>query len=111
LKECGYNRGLCRLLNTDFETGIVGDIADIKRRQSIFGKHQIALPKISSFYTLLSRNFEDSNVIFLTWAATLYLAISLFGKSGSVYIESLTIYSGLVFSALISSTCDWIKER
>jgi hypothetical protein len=29
LKECGYNRGLCNLLNTDFETGIVGDIADI----------------------------------------------------------------------------------
>jgi hypothetical protein len=32
LKECGYNRGLCKLLNTDFETGIVGDQSDIKRR-------------------------------------------------------------------------------
>jgi hypothetical protein len=60
---------------------------------------------------LLSRNFEDTNVKFLTWAATLYLAISLFGSGGSVYIESLTIYSGLVFASLISALCDWIKER
>jgi hypothetical protein len=60
---------------------------------------------------LLSRNFEDTNVKFLTWAATLYLAISLFGSGRSVYIESLTIYSGLVFASLISALCDWIKER
>jgi len=25
LKECGYNEGLCKLLNTDIETGISGD--------------------------------------------------------------------------------------
>ena len=32
LKEIGYNHGLCQLLNSDPETGIVGDIADINRR-------------------------------------------------------------------------------
>ena len=61
--------------------------------------------------TLLSRNFEDPNVIFLIWSATIYLLISLFSKSKSAYIESLTIYSGLLFAALITATCDWIKER
>ena len=25
LEDCGFNRGLCRLLNTDMETGIIGD--------------------------------------------------------------------------------------
>jgi len=25
LKECGYNRGLCRLLDTDMESGVIGD--------------------------------------------------------------------------------------
>ena len=44
LKECGYNFGLCRLLNSDKDTGIIGDKADINRRQAIFGKHSIALP-------------------------------------------------------------------
>jgi hypothetical protein len=78
LRDCGYSHGVCRLLNTDKETGIVGDKQDILRRQNVFGKHTIAMPTISSFWMLLSRNFEDSSVIFLTWAASIYLFISLF---------------------------------
>lgn len=111
LKDCGYNNGLCMLLNTDKETGIIGDRRDIERRQAIFGRHSIALPTVESFYNLLARNFEDVNVIFLIWSATIYLMFSMFSKSQTAYIEALTIYSGLLFSALISAFCDWIKER
>ena len=50
-------------------------------------------------------------MIFLIWAATVYLMISMFSHSETAYIESLTIYSGLLFSAIISAFCDWIKER
>lgn len=111
MRDCGYNYGLCTLLNTDKETGIIGDQKDIARRQLIFGKHSIALPKIETFFNLLARNFEDINVIFLIWSATIYLLFSMFSKSQTAYIESLTIYSGLLFSALISAFCDWVKER
>lgn len=86
LKDCGYIKGLCKLLNSDPVTGIVGDKQDILRRQKVFGKHSIALPEISKFWTLLSRNFEDSNVILLTWASTIYLVLSLFGPHGTAYI-------------------------
>ena len=55
LKECGYTHGLCNLLSTNYETGIVGDAEDIKRRQKVFGHHFIALPSIETFETLLSR--------------------------------------------------------
>jgi len=55
LRDCGYNHGLCRLLNTDKETGIIGDKKDLERRQALFGKHSIALPKIQSFWVLLAR--------------------------------------------------------
>ena len=110
LRDCGYNHGLCKLLNTDKETGIVGDSKDIGRRQTLFGKHSIALPKIQTFEVLLSRQFEDSNVIFLIWTATIYLIFSIFSPSATAYIEALTIYSGLLFAALISATCDYIKE-
>ena len=47
----------------------------------------------------------------MTWASTLYLILSLFGKGNTIYIESLTIYSGLLFAAMVSSLCDWIKEK
>ena len=36
---------------------------------------------------------------------------SMFSQSQSAYIESLTIYTGLFFAAMISALCDWIKER
>jgi len=111
LRDCGYNFGLCRLLNSNQDTGIIGNREDIERRQETFGKHSIALPKISTFWTLLCRNFEDINVIFLIWAATLYLTFSLFSNGGTAYVESLTIYSGLLFATLIAAICDYIKER
>jgi Ca2+-transporting ATPase len=60
---------------------------------------------------LLARNFEDSNVIFLIWTATIYLMFSIFSRSDTAYVQSLTIYTGLLLCALISAFCDWIKER
>ena len=111
LRDCGYNHGICQLLNTNKDTGISGDEQDIARRHRLFGKHSIALPKIESFFNLLARNFEDVNVIFLIWAATIYLLFSMFSKSKTAYIESFSIYSGLLFAALISAFCDWVKER
>ena len=44
LKECQYTYGLCRLLGSDFKTGIIGDTKDIERRQAVFGKHTIPNP-------------------------------------------------------------------
>lgn len=111
LAECGYNDGICALLNTDPDTGIIGDKEDIERRHKQFGKHNIALPEIQSFFTLLARQFEDFNVIFLIWSATIYLIFTMFSKTQSAYIESLTIYSGLLFATTITAMCDWIKEK
>ena len=37
LRDVQYNHGLCRRLCTDPETGILGDKADLDRRQNIFG--------------------------------------------------------------------------
>jgi len=49
-------------------------------------------------------------VIFLIWAATAYFVLSAFSNNATAYIEALTIYSGLLFAAVISSGCDYIKE-
>ena len=81
LRDCGYSHGLCRLVNTDQDTGIIGDKIDLDRRQHLFGKNFIALPEIESFITLLARQFEDSNVVFLMWAATIYCGISMFSPT------------------------------
>ena len=109
LKDCGYGNGLANLLSTNIETGIIGDAKDIKRRQKVFGQHFIALPTIESFVTLLSRQFEDENTILLIYAASFYFFLSIFSKSKTAYMEALTIYTGILFVALISAICDYIK--
>jgi hypothetical protein len=78
LKECGYTQGLCDLLSTDAVNGINGDKQDIERRKAAFGSHSIALPKIPSFFTFFSRQFEDPLVIMLIWFAVMFLGLSFF---------------------------------
>lgn len=66
---------------------------------------------------LLYSQFEDSNVIYMTWAATFYLVFSNFGTdddpknlANKGFMESLTIYFGLMFSCILAALCDWVKE-
>jgi hypothetical protein len=99
------------LLNSDAETGIVGDLADINRRKNIFGRHQIRQASIESFTDILSRQFEDDNVISLIWAATVYLIFAFFSPNNSSFIQSLTIFSGLFFACSISGVCDYLKQK
>ena len=111
LAKCGYSDMLCKRLRTEPETGIIGDSADLARRREIFGKHSIQLPVIQTFYKLLARQYEDSNIIFLIWAATCYLAFSLFSTRPAAYVEPLVVYSGILFVTVISAYCDWKKEK
>jgi magnesium-transporting ATPase (P-type) len=111
LKTIGYNKGLCVLLNSDSETGIVGDAADINRRKNIFGRHQIRHASIESFTDILSRQFEDDNVISLIWAASVYLIFAFFSPNNSSFIQSLTIFSGLFFACFIAGVCDYLKQK
>jgi len=47
----------------------------------------------------------------LIWGATFYLVIATFNKRPLSFVESLTIFSGLILACLISAICDWIKEN
>ena len=111
MERCGYNLGICKRLSTDPETGIVGDSADLRRRREKYGAHNIPLPVIQTFYKLLARQYMDQNIIILIWAASLYLAFSLFSPQPAAYVEPLVVYSGVLFVTVISAYCDWKKEK
>jgi len=65
-------------LSTDPVNGINGDNEDICRRKDAFGDHSISLPKIPSFCTFFSRQFEDPLVIMLIWMAVIFFGLSIF---------------------------------
>jgi len=47
----------------------------------------------------------------LIWGASAYLFVSIFSYNSTAFVESLTIYCGLLFASIISALCDWIKQR
>lgn len=110
LKQYGYNEGLLQLLVSDKDTGIIGDYKDLERRKGIFGRNKIVLPQIKSFSDTLAKEFEDTNIIFLIVVSTVYLFLSIWGKSNS-YVECLTIFVGVFAAAFISAACDHTKNK
>lgn len=111
LKTIGYYPGMCRLIDTNFATGIIGDQADLARRRRYFGKHFVSMPQLESFWwTKLPRQYEDTNVIYLIWAASLYLGFSVFSNGNSAYVEALMIYFGIFFASFIQAICEYQKD-
>lgn len=111
LKTIGYIPGLSRLIDTNPTTGVIGDQADLARRRRFFGKHFVAMPQLESFWWVkLPRQYEDSNVIYLIWAASLYLGFSIFSNGNSAYVEALMIYFGIFFASFIQAICEYQKD-
>ena len=112
LETCEYARGLCRLLDTNEFSGIVGDKIDLQRRSKVFGKHFIAKPTIESFWWVkLPRQFEEDSTIMLIWVTTLFLVLSIFTNATTAYIESLMIFFGVFFAAFVQALCEYLKDR
>ena len=122
LEEYGYNEGLCAFLNTHQTTGVTGDEADLKRRTRVFGKNNFPLQTVTSFSELLAQQFEDVGYRCLIVAGTLHTLFAFWSAAGGIecegecpsnrqtFSESLTIFGGTFFAALICATADWVKE-
>jgi hypothetical protein len=50
LEKVDWQEGLIKSLASDPETGIIGDVKDIKRRKKFFGKNKKSLPHVRSFW-------------------------------------------------------------
>lgn len=110
LRQHGYAEGLSNLLSTNLEMGILGDAADIKRRQKHFGVHVHRQPRFQDFQSLLCGNIGDSSVVVLIWAATAYLFVASFSDIPA-YVEALSVYTGILFVSVIKAVCDWHKQK
>lgn len=95
-------------MDTNGHDGIVGSEEDIKRRQQVFSKNAVVLPSITPFLDLYAQQFEDPNIVLLIIAAAVYLAFSLYAEMAASYIETLTIYVGVVFATSIAAAADYV---
>lgn len=60
------------------QTGIIGDVKDIKRRKKFFGKNKRSLPTVRSFWAIFLDQFDEFYILVLLGFATASLIISFF---------------------------------
>lgn len=70
------------------------------------------MPRMESLWWVkLPRQYEDANTQYLLIAATVYLIFSMFSTTETVgFFETLTIYFGVFFAALIQGISEYSKD-
>jgi magnesium-transporting ATPase (P-type) len=116
LEHVKYYEGLIKSLATDRETGIIGDVKDIKRRKKFFGKNKKSLPSVRTFWQILWDQFDERYIQILLVFATVSLVVSIFTKSenganSKKWLEAISIYFAVLFAAMVQTFCDWGKEK
>jgi len=111
LEKVDWKDGLLAKLVTDAETGIIGDVKDIKRRKKFFGANERSLPTVRSFWAVLWDQFDEFYVLLLLIFASISLVVSFFQGIKWKWLEAVSIYFAVLFAAFIQTLCDWGKEK
>lgn len=109
------------MVASDAETGIIGDVKDLKRRKKFFGKNTQSLPSVRSFWAIAYDQLDQFYVQLLLIVATILLVLSFF-EGGDVdangepvpnlkWVQSVSVYVAVLFACLIQTLCDWGKEQ
>jgi len=114
LEKVDWKEGLLKSLVTDAETGIIGDINDIKRRRKFFGKNKRSLPTVRSFWAILWDQFDEfyMQVLIILGGISLLLAFFAPGMNKwSKILEAISIFFAVLFAGMLQTVCDWGKEK
>ncbi|XP_077121546.1 plasma membrane calcium-transporting ATPase 1 isoform X1 [Ranitomeya variabilis] len=131
IQDCyGDVYGICSRLKTSPHEGLNGNLADLERRQEVFGKNLIPPKKPKTFLQLVWEALQDVTLIILEIAAIISLGLSFYrppggdnelcgAASGAVeeeegeagWIEGGAILVSVVCVVLVTAFNDWSKEK
>lgn len=111
LEKVGYIDGLMGAIQSDPETGIVGDLKDLARREKFFGENKRSLSKTRSFMSILWDQLDEFYLQVLMILGLISLVISWTMHDESRWLESISIWFVVLFVCLIQALCDWGKEK
>ncbi|KAM3925105.1 plasma membrane calcium-transporting ATPase 1 isoform 2-T4 [Leptodactylus fuscus] len=131
IQDCyGDVYGICSRLKTSPHEGLSGNLADLERRQEVFGKNLIPPKKPKTFLQLVWEALQDVTLIILEIAAIISLGLSFYrppgrddescgAASGAIeeeegeagWIEGGAILVSVVCVVLVTAFNDWSKEK
>ncbi|KAM5171263.1 plasma membrane calcium-transporting ATPase 1 isoform 1-T2 [Mantella aurantiaca] len=122
--------GICSRLKTSPHEGLNGNLADLERRQEVFGKNLIPPKKPKTFLQLVWEALQDVTLIILEIAAIISLGLSFYRPPGgnnelcgeasgaaeeeegeAGWIEGGAILVSVVCVVLVTAFNDWSKEK
>ncbi|KAM9312496.1 plasma membrane calcium-transporting ATPase 1 isoform 1-T1 [Gastrophryne carolinensis] len=122
--------GICSRLKTSPHEGLSGNLADLERRQEVFGKNIIPPKKPKTFLQLVWEALQDVTLIILEIAAIISLGLSFYRPPGgdselcgaasvaveeeegeAGWIEGVAILVSVVCVVLVTAFNDWSKEK
>ncbi|XP_023444977.1 plasma membrane calcium-transporting ATPase 1 isoform X2 [Dasypus novemcinctus] len=122
--------GICSKLKTSPNEGLSGNLADIERRETVFGKNFIPPKKPKTFLQLVWEALQDVTLIILEIAAIVSLGLSFYqppegnnalcgdvsvgeeeGEGETGWIEGAAILLSVVCVVLVTAFNDWSKEK
>ncbi|XP_075712928.1 plasma membrane calcium-transporting ATPase 1 isoform X1 [Rhinoderma darwinii] len=131
VQDCyGDVYGICSRLKTSPHEGLSGNLADLERRQEVFGKNLIPPKKPKTFLQLVWEALQDVTLIILEIAAIISLGLSFYRPPGgnnelcgaasgaaeeeegeAGWIEGGAILVSVVCVVLVTAFNDWSKEK
>ncbi|XP_036348372.1 plasma membrane calcium-transporting ATPase 1 isoform X2 [Ochotona princeps] len=122
--------GICTKLKTSPNEGLSGNLADLERREAVFGKNFIPPKKPKTFLQLVWEALQDVTLIILEIAAIVSLGLSFYqppegdnalcgevsvgeeeGEGETGWIEGAAILLSVVCVVLVTAFNDWSKEK
>ncbi|XP_040264674.1 plasma membrane calcium-transporting ATPase 1 isoform X2 [Bufo bufo] len=131
VQDCyGDVYGICSRLKSSPHEGLSGNLADLERRQEVFGKNIIPPKKPKTFLQLVWEALQDVTLIILEIAAIISLVLSFYRPPGSDnelcgastgaieeeegeagWIEGVAILVSVVCVVVVTAFNDWSKEK
>lgn len=111
LRELGYADGILKGIVSERTTGIVGDAADLERRQGVYGENIKPLPPASSIVESFKQ--EARNVLWVIIGVTAIVAAvcGVYAKGWPAIWEGFFLMMFALVMILITSVVDYCKDK
>jgi magnesium-transporting ATPase (P-type) len=106
-----FAEGLCKNLASNYESGIIGDVKDLRRRVKRFGHNQDAVQQQAKFLESLKETLDDKIFLYCAIAALLTILVGFFQDGNTSWIEGISILVTLVIIVMVQTKVDHYKDQ
>lgn len=111
LYKQNFAEGLCKDLASNPESGIIGDLKDLRRRTKQFGKNFDAVQQQAKFIDSLRETLDDKIFLYCAIAAVLSIVVGEIYDLAGGWKDGFSIIVTLLIIVLVQTKVDHYKDQ